>query len=525
MNRNYYLNDEIKLLRFICIAHYLIIIVSLYLYYMGLTQFYYSSKIYYGFMNYSLIFKIIYIFIPSLLLLLSIPSLKKNLKFFKFLKYLTFSILIISFIVGILICISVWKTSTEAVQFKFNCPYHFSQSLLKTIINKEKNKNGKDGHYDICDVRICTLYSEDDTNDLSYNYLCNYNSLNDFEYKNDGTIYKRINSEGNEISSQSFIQCSKIKSNTFSDDEFIKNYLNLCNKNAYYNCALFEKPKENDINSVNNKELCPGINYEKTAYLLSVSFMLIDIICFDFLFFVEYIIMINLIKISQIPEENSQIRENVETINSTVKNKSNQQNSNINENNNTPEYQKEPTQTIIVAETRQNENEDILTTPIKSENDEMTTGITQKEGNRIQNLKTKSNIKLLNLALVDSEKRDIYNENENGNENGNEDGNENDNNKKLKLNNRKESIKKKHKKINIRNTGNLVPNLDLTLIRNDKEIKIYSNKNENNNDKKDGEFQEKSKEEEDSKDKDYNRNVSVIQEEKTQKIEFNDENL
>ena len=85
MNRNYYLNDEIKLLRYICIAHYLIIIVSLYLYYMGLTQFYYSSKIFYGFMNYSLIFKIIYIFIPSLLLLLSIPSLKKNVKFFKFL--------------------------------------------------------------------------------------------------------------------------------------------------------------------------------------------------------------------------------------------------------------------------------------------------------------------------------------------------------------------------------------------------------------------------------------------------------
>ena len=81
MNKNQNLNDEIKLLRYTSIAHYLIIIVSLYLYYTGLKEFYYTSKIFYGIMNYSIIFKIIYIIIPTSLILIAIPSLKKILNF------------------------------------------------------------------------------------------------------------------------------------------------------------------------------------------------------------------------------------------------------------------------------------------------------------------------------------------------------------------------------------------------------------------------------------------------------------
>ena len=59
----------------------------------------------------------------------------------------------------------------------------------------------------------------------------------------------------------------------------------MCNRNAYYKCELFENPKNEDFTSVNNKESCPGLSYEKTAFLLSISFLLIDIICFTFLFF------------------------------------------------------------------------------------------------------------------------------------------------------------------------------------------------------------------------------------------------
>ena len=514
MDRNRILNDEIKLLRFLSIAHYLIIIVSLYLYYIGLKEFYYSSKIYYGIMNYSIIFKIIYIIIPSSLLLLAFPSLKQNIKYYKILKFLTFSFLIISFIIGILINISVWKTSTEAETFISNCPYHFSQSLLTNIIDKENNE--KDKYSKICKIRICTFYSEDDINNLPYNYFCNYNSLNDFKKKNDGTIYKRINSEGKEISSKDYIQCSKIKNITFSDEN-IKKFLNLCDNNIYYKCQLFEKLKEKDINSVNNKEICPGKNYEKVAYLLSVSYTLIDIICFTFLFLIEFLILLNLINIILSPETTNQNKENMETINSTVKNKSNQQNSNnMNENNNTPEYQKEPTQTIIVATSGSQYNEHIFITPRKSENieDNTITKVTQRNEIRIPNLKTTSNIKLLNLALVDSEKRDMYNENEN----------EDDNKEEIKIKHYKENIntKKRHKKLNIMNS----PILDSTLIKSDKEINIYFNKKEKNNDKqKTTEFQEKSKEEEDSKDVDSNGNGSVIQEEKTQKIEYNEQDL
>ena len=43
--------------------------------------------------------------------------------------------------------------------------------------------------------------------------------MNDFKDKNDKTIYKRINSEGYEISSNAFIQCSKIKNHIYKKNK------------------------------------------------------------------------------------------------------------------------------------------------------------------------------------------------------------------------------------------------------------------------------------------------------------------
>ena len=66
---------------------------------------------------------------------------------------------------------------------------------------------------------MCIFYSENNSNNLAYNYKCNHNSLNDFKDKNDKTIYKRINSEGYEISSNAFIQCSKIKNHIYKKNK------------------------------------------------------------------------------------------------------------------------------------------------------------------------------------------------------------------------------------------------------------------------------------------------------------------
>ena len=139
MNGENNLKNEIKLLRYISIAHYIIIIVSIYLNCVGLKEFYFSSKLIYILIKYSIIIKIIFIIIPTLLIF-AFPYFLHKIKVLLFFKILTLCFLFISFIIGLLINISVWKTSAGAYTFKFYCPYHFNQSLLNKILENNDDK-------------------------------------------------------------------------------------------------------------------------------------------------------------------------------------------------------------------------------------------------------------------------------------------------------------------------------------------------------------------------------------------------
>ena len=418
--------NEIKLLRYISISHYIIIITSIYLNVVGIKEFFFSSKILYGFLKYSLILVIIFTVIPTLLVLA--PLFRKTLKYLIVLKYLTFVFLIISFIVGLLKNISVWKTSSEADSFYSYCPYHYSIGLVDSMIEKGKL------YSDICKTRSCFLYSIDEEKSLGYSYLCNYDSSKDFESKNIGKKYTRINEFGEEIGSDLYIKCKKIKNISTNDQTFDK-YLNLCNRIVFYKCELFENPKA--FTSI-NKESCPGYNYEKTAFLLSVSFLIIDIICFAFLFFVEFLFLKKIIYMVQF--QNGERKDNQGTVDSTVKNNNNQQSNNRDNNNNESEFKKEPTETIIVAEFRNNENL-IISTPRKTENDEIITKITEnKKDKSITNLKKASNIKLLTLFGNDKtiDRQTNLNDLEININNGN--FNENRRNRNIKLTTNQETI-------------------------------------------------------------------------------------
>ena len=400
------ISGEIKFLRYISIAHFLVIIASIYLSFLGKSEYYYHSELYYGIAKYSLIFIIIFLLIPLLLILPQIY--RNNIKIMKIFKIICFSFIFISFIIGLLINISIWKTSTEAKSFISYCPYHFTPSLLSSIIQKKSNKKK------FCNVRACFLYSENEDNSLGYIYICNYDSYNDFKSKNNGKIYKRINSKGEEITSNYFIKCYKIKNLSVSK-EYNLQYFDICNQSNYYECMLFEKPKEKDYTSVNNKDSCPGKSYANNVYLLGVSFLLVDIVCFTFLFFIEYLIMKQIVLIIQSPETN-QNPENQATINSTV-NKNNQQD----ENKDNQEFKKEPTETIIVAP--ENKEDKYCETPERKKDeiydDEIiNTYLTNKNPIRIKNLKsTSSNIKLLNLNCLESDRKDRDKDIDNNNEN------------------------------------------------------------------------------------------------------------
>ena len=126
-------SNEIKFLRFVSIAHYIVIITSIYLSYLGTKEFYYSSKIYYNILKFSFIFLAIYIIIPTLLLIL-VPLYKNTIKVINILMIFCLIFLFVSLIIGFLINISIWKTSPESESFTANCPYHFNSSLLNTIM-------------------------------------------------------------------------------------------------------------------------------------------------------------------------------------------------------------------------------------------------------------------------------------------------------------------------------------------------------------------------------------------------------
>ena len=396
------MNNEIKLLRYISIAHFIIIITSIYLNIVGIKEFYYSSKIFYSFVKYSLILVIITIIIPTSLLIL--PLFKNNLKILILMKYLTLSFIILVSIEGILKNISVWKSSVEAESFTTYCPYHYTVELIDSLYEKG-NINSE-----ICKKRSCFLYSMDESIPLGYSYLCNYDSSRGFEEKNVGKTYKRISRMGNEIISDLYIKCKKVKNVSSTDDAFL-NYINMCAKNAYYKCDLFEQPKSKEYTSFNNKESCPSLNYEKTSFLLSVSILLIDIICFIFLLFIEFLILKKIIYIKECPP--IEIKNAVqETINSTIKNNNdlqNDNNDNNEENNNYNTFKKEATETIIVADRRS--NDDFFITP-RNEEEEAITKITMKNGKNIINLKNSNSSSKL-YHLEESEKPEKNNEKEN----------------------------------------------------------------------------------------------------------------
>jgi hypothetical protein len=160
---------------------------------------------------------------------------------------------------------------------------------MPTLLDKYSDKNDKNKYNEFCDTRKCLLYSENEEKPLAYSYICNFDSSKDFSEKSN-TIYKRVTSNNNEITSNTYIQCNKIK--TFStSNTLIVNYIYLCDQNVLYKCELFEKPNEKDCDSYNMKETCPGVNYTKTSFLLGISFLLIDIICYIFLFLIEYLIL------------------------------------------------------------------------------------------------------------------------------------------------------------------------------------------------------------------------------------------
>ena len=125
------------------------------------------------------------------------------------------------------------------------------------------------------------------------------------------------------------------------------------------------------------------------------------------------------------------------TVNSTIKN-NNQQNGNIENNNNEPEFKKEATETIIVAEMKN--SVDLIKTPRKTENNEIITRLTDKKEKTATNLKSACGIKLLTLFEKDKTPNSKVNINDLEIKINNYGLNENRTNKKIRLSSNQETF-------------------------------------------------------------------------------------
>ena len=388
------INNEIKYLRFINISHIVILLISIFINYVGIKEYYFTYKILYVFFKYSFIFIIIFIVIPIMLLIV-VPIIRDRVKVLQILQDILFIFIFIAFSVGLLINITVWFTSFNSESFIKVCPFHFTSSLLQKIMEKSTND-------DFCKTRMCYLYSEDDSKVIPYSYICNYDSFKEFDYKNDMELM-RINSEGKTFKSNVFITCKILLKITIPDETFIS-YTNLCHKNYYYDCQLFDKPDIENNLSINNEESCPESRYTKTAFLLGVSFLLIDIVCLMFVFVIEFIFLKKIINFN-ISEERS--KENHSTINSSIKNVNQQDNNS----GNNEEFKKEPTE-IIIIENKNSNNSNINIENSAREEDkkvELNTTMKENEKEEIFNF-NKINLKLIDKDKEDEKKRNIYQE-------------------------------------------------------------------------------------------------------------------
>jgi len=177
---------------------------------------------------------------------------------------------------------------------------------------------------------------------------------------------------------------------------------------------LFEKPKEKDFTSINNLESCPGLDYTKSAFLLSLSYLLIDLICFSFFYFIEFLI---LRKIEHLLQNNINHLKNNSTINST--NNKNKQMSNIE---NKEEFKKDETSFIIVENNQQKGpiieikkkeiSDSKISTILKIENNEKELEFRHK---KVKNLKVSnsSRLQLINLNVLENEEKKDEKENNN----------------------------------------------------------------------------------------------------------------
>ena len=259
---NTFMHNRIKSLKKNYIIHIIIYAFIIIINFILLSKIFWLKAYLYNLYFYASIFSIIYIFIPiiPLIFILLKKLTKKNIKCFKILSII---FCIISIIFGLFSSIILMMNAIESPEFCRECPFNLDILYLYNEFNDYFEININDYEKTLknkCSNRICLLNSENNNNQYTYQYICNYDPTNEFEELSGP--FEKMDEKNNLIHADSEIRCNKLEfenHNYIFEKEVIYKYYDICNVfKDFYACERFDKPIEFPLKE---NFVCPNENY------------------------------------------------------------------------------------------------------------------------------------------------------------------------------------------------------------------------------------------------------------------------
>ena len=281
--------NEIKNLKMIYILHFIFYAIVIVFNFVFLSKIIWINKsLYYICLGWN-IFGIIFFIYPivPLIFLLSKKLAKDNVLI---LKKITLIFCIVSITLSLFFSYILMTNSMELPDFYKECPYNIPIS---------------DINEGACNKKVCILNYENENSQYPYEYLCNFDSSQDF--KEAGPFERKIN-ETEVVTSDYLIICEQYQNNNIDYDfknEIINNYLYTCTQpRDYFICQRFNEP---DKFSVNENLVCPNYNYIQNVIIISIVDIVINLILGFIVWRVQIVIYNKIIKELSSNEERKNI--------------------------------------------------------------------------------------------------------------------------------------------------------------------------------------------------------------------------
>lgn len=249
---------EIKSLKTIFILHFIFYAILIVLNFIFLSKIIWINKSLYNIClawNFCGIIFFIFPIVPFIFLL-SKKLAKDNVLI---LKKITLIFCIASITLSLFFSYILMTNSMDLPDFYKECPYNIPFS----DINEES-----------CSKKICILNYENENNQYPYEYLCNFDSSQDFKEK--GPFERKVN-ETEVVTSDSQIICEKYQIIDYDiQNEIINNYLNTCTQpRDYFICQRFNEPNKFSVDEILE---CPNYKYIQNMIIISIVDIVINLI-------------------------------------------------------------------------------------------------------------------------------------------------------------------------------------------------------------------------------------------------------